>query len=296
MLPEAKREDLLYVSKVDATGILVYVYAYKSQKQVGVLTDEAYPFGQCVDKKGDVWITDYVNEDIVEYAHGGTTPLKTLNTQEQQPIGCSVSPNGDLAVVTHDRSYTNGVLLIFKNASGAATGYQNAECDLLWVPGYDDKGNVYVEGEEDLSPYSSRVNVCELPATGTSLRTVSFDRPLALGTVMWDGKHITISDVASGRTIIHRARESASGDLTTIGSTHLRDADCTNGFDAVRQLFLVGTANPPANHTLATAVVGGSIWEGCDNHFASWHYPAGGDQKWTLTIDEPIGQSVSLIR
>ena len=56
MLPEAKNQDLLYVS-TDNSG--VYVYAYPSGKIEGILYEGfASPQGICVDKNGDVFITD----------------------------------------------------------------------------------------------------------------------------------------------------------------------------------------------------------------------------------------------
>src|SRR5579871_2156735 len=80
MLPEAKTEDLMYVS--DGTLSAVLVFAYKSRKQVGQLTAFNEPYGQCVDAKGDVWITDVSNGTVAEYAHGGTKPLKTLTANQ----------------------------------------------------------------------------------------------------------------------------------------------------------------------------------------------------------------------
>ncbi len=294
MLPEAKHEDLLYVSKDSSTGLYVEVYAYKTQRLVGTLTGVESPWGQCVDAAGDVWITNWAGSGgVVEYAHGGSTPIKTLATASLA-LGCSVSPNGDLVVMSEGNSDTLSLLEVFKNASGTPTTYQSSECAAMGQPGYDGNGNLYVEGKQFISSYSFQVNVCELPAGGKNLRKVSFDHPLGLGPVMWDGKHITISGVASGHSYIFRAREGPSGDLTTVGSTHLLDDGCANGFTAAQQIFIVGKANTPVNHTLATAVVGGNTWFGCQTRFDAWHYPAGGNQKWSFTLSYPSGQAVSL--
>ena len=53
MLPEAKRENLLYV--VDEGARDVYVYSYPQRVLVGTLGFD-YPTGDCVDKAGNVWI------------------------------------------------------------------------------------------------------------------------------------------------------------------------------------------------------------------------------------------------
>ena len=63
------------------------------------LTGFATPYGECVDEKGDVFILNFDGESIVEYAHGGTAPIATLNDPGEKPSGCSVNPaTGDLAV------------------------------------------------------------------------------------------------------------------------------------------------------------------------------------------------------
>ena len=55
MSPAAKRaKKLLYVSDWGTED--VFVYDYKTGTLVGTLTNLESPSGQCVDKKGDVWI------------------------------------------------------------------------------------------------------------------------------------------------------------------------------------------------------------------------------------------------
>ena len=70
--------------------------------QVGQLTGFHYPQGQCVDKRGDIWIARFANGgspvSMVEYAHGATNPIATI-VPDGNPIGCSVEPiTGSLAV------------------------------------------------------------------------------------------------------------------------------------------------------------------------------------------------------
>ncbi len=82
MLPEARGESLAYVSDSGTTG-LVYVFSYPTGKRVGTLTGFYFPTGECVDKHGDVWVLNMSPEVIVEYAHGGTSPIATLD----DPVG-----------------------------------------------------------------------------------------------------------------------------------------------------------------------------------------------------------------
>lgn len=290
MLPEAKSEDLLYVSADNS----VNVYAYRSQlhKQVGTLTGFGLPRGQCVDAAGDVWITDEQHDDIVEYAHGGTTPLKTLSTYYTggQPAGCSVSSSGDLAVSIRL------AILLFKNGSAPPMSYANPDCAYPSIPGYDNKGNLYVEAVETISSYSYKHVVCELRAGSDSLRRVSFNRRiLDEAGVMWDGKHITLADVDkryNSQTIseIFQTTESPSGNLTSIRVTRLFYSGCENDNT---QFFIVGKKNTPVNNQLGTAILSSQDSPYCQQVY-SWHYPAGGTQQWSLSVKYPSGSSVSL--
>src|SRR5580700_10082829 len=97
MLPEAKREDLLYIS--DVYG--VHVFSYPKGTHVGDLTGVASPQGLCTDREGNVFVTDLTVGYVYKYAHGGTRPIKVLYDiyVDFGPIDCSVDHvTGNLAV------------------------------------------------------------------------------------------------------------------------------------------------------------------------------------------------------
>ena len=101
MLPEAKSEDLLYVTNYSH----VSVYTYPKGKLVGILNGFGSSVGECVDGKGDVFVTNTLHlgripaDRIVEYAHGGMKPIAELKTEHVGPVGCAFDPTtGDLAV------------------------------------------------------------------------------------------------------------------------------------------------------------------------------------------------------
>jgi hypothetical protein len=96
MLPEAKMQDLLYVSSSTATGAYqVSVFSYPGGRQVGTLSVSAAN-GLCSDKVGNVYIVE--DPDVVEYAHGGTYPIATFDDLLFPTNGCAVDPTtGDLA-------------------------------------------------------------------------------------------------------------------------------------------------------------------------------------------------------
>ncbi len=87
VLPQAKSRDLLYVS--DQLFTDVYVFSYPALGFVGTLTGFSLPEGLCSDERGNVFVTDLLARKIVEYAHGGSEPIETLN-DGGYPEGCSV--------------------------------------------------------------------------------------------------------------------------------------------------------------------------------------------------------------
>lgn len=55
------------------------------------------PMGLCSDVSGKVWIvSDSASPVIIEYAHGGTTPIATLSDPDGQPEGCAVDPSTEI--------------------------------------------------------------------------------------------------------------------------------------------------------------------------------------------------------
>ena len=101
MLPEARREDLVYAGSRYADS--VYVFNYANGNLVGTLTGIHRPQDLCSDKNGNVWVTEDTNGSyeagqIEKYAHGYRHPLITLK-DARAPVDCSVDPKtGDLAV------------------------------------------------------------------------------------------------------------------------------------------------------------------------------------------------------
>src|SRR5580704_9380706 len=88
---------LLYISSPSNGN--VYFLTYPKGKLVGTLTGFQEPFGLCSDTAGNVFIPDSEAGDVVEYAHGGTSPIVTLNDVGYLPADCSVDPlTGNLAV------------------------------------------------------------------------------------------------------------------------------------------------------------------------------------------------------
>ncbi|MBV8197427.1 MAG: hypothetical protein JO263_04790 [Candidatus Eremiobacteraeota bacterium] len=278
----AQGRKLIYLSewRIGRPDVVI-VYDYRTRQRVRTLQGFNEPTGQCVDAAGDIWIAQADGYSVTEYAHGGTTPIKTLHTSGRA-FGCSVAPNGDLAVGNFDVGSAPGSIQVFKNASEPGQQYVCPGYGYYDVPGYDGKGNLYVETLVDLR--TGKTGVCMLPAGGSALRPVTVNVTInSTGSVMWDGKHITLTEVnyhGSYTTAIYQAEESPSGNLTVVGTTVLTDR---RGRPAGgRQPFILGNV-----------VVGLS-----DSVLAYWRYPAGGRPTKqfpkTSKTRGPFGESVSI--
>ena len=96
--------------------------------------------GICSDSGGNVFIAD--DNNVVEYAHGGTSPIATLSLPGDDAAGCSVDPTTrNLAVVFVG---SGGDIAIFADAAGMPTLY-NSGLESLYC-GYDNNGNLFVDG------------------------------------------------------------------------------------------------------------------------------------------------------
>ncbi|MBV9699272.1 MAG: hypothetical protein JO078_04010 [Candidatus Eremiobacteraeota bacterium] len=193
MSPDAKRKDLLYVSDENTND--VYVYSYPQLVLKGTLTGFNAPFGECVDKDGSVFIANDNASQILEYAHGGTSPVATLSDPGYYPRGCSLDPvTGNLAVANIvGSSLTQGNIAIYKGAKGSPSAYySDPKVYNVYGCAYDVAGNLFVPGENQAS---SAFAFAELPHGAKKFTNISLDVPIRYaGGVQWDGKYVAIGD------------------------------------------------------------------------------------------------------
>jgi DNA-binding beta-propeller fold protein YncE len=268
MRPGAKSSALLYVSDTE-TGD-VYVFSYPKGKAMGSITGLIDPAGECVDAKGNVFVTNTGGSNVVEYAHGGTTPIATLKDDGYFPVGCSVDPKtGNLAVTNFSTSASGpGNLVIYKKAKGKPKSYSNPAAPGFLLCGYDDAGNLFADAQTtastptlvELQPGKNAFVVVPLNATITSP-----------GAVQWDGKYLAIGDQSDN--VVSRFAI-ASGKGTLQGTTVLKNAI------EVFQFWIEGAniIGPDSGN----ADVG------------IWKYPAGGKMQQSLRgVYVPLGAVVS---
>ena len=164
MLPNLSGNDLLYVANTasDSGPANVYALSYPDGTLVGTLTGFVNPQGICADKSGDVFITDEDGYEIIEYAHGGTSPIQVL-TDAHEPTACSVDmKSGNVAVSNRDHSAS-----VYKHAAGVPTMYSTPF--MPYFAAYDNRGDLFIDG------YANPFAVAELVKRGTSFQSVALE-------------------------------------------------------------------------------------------------------------------------
>lgn len=169
------------------------------------LTGMQRPLGECIDAVGDVFIVSGGSNtselsNIYEYAHGGTSPIAILD-DPGYGVGCAVDPTtGNLAVANafdpNNPYYgEQGDVAVYLGAQGNPTMHYSAVFGGFGLCGYDDAGNLYVEG----NLFSSQtIELARLANGKSSLELVQLSKPVytnsaSLPSVQWDGSHMTIT-------------------------------------------------------------------------------------------------------
>ena len=261
MLPEAKNEDLLYVSNV----YTITVYSYPKGKLVGTLDNFYKPYGECVDPNGNVWVTDSSFGKIYEYAHGGTKPIHTLKDPAYTPYGCAVDPTtGDLAVANYsDDSDREGNVVVYHKAKGTPKSYIGYDFYYYYYLGYDLKGNLYVDGL--FGSYGDGFLFGELAKGGREIKDILLPNSISFpGGIEWDGQYVAVGDNA-GEAIYQYTF--SNGKATLEGSTSL------TGAGNVGQFAIVGS----------TVVTPDQFFSKSGSGVLYYPYPGGGASTHTIT-------------
>ena len=190
MLSGAKSSTLLYVG--DNAGH-VFLFSYPKGTLQGTLNVIAN--AMCSDKSGNVFMTQIVGSGsrIVEYAHGGTKQINALG-DPGYAMGCAVDPvSGNLAVANFSSGSNAGSLLVYPGAQGKPIAYSNAAFYTYSYCGYDEDGNLYVDGFGGGPSY--KFQFAELASGAETLSAISLSDSAASGSpgsVQWDGRYIAL--------------------------------------------------------------------------------------------------------
>lgn len=279
MNPDAKHDNLLYVAT--AGNNAVEIYSYPKTKLVGTLTNLDWPEGLCSDRDGNVWVTNFEINGIYpgymsEYAHGGTTPIATLQDGTQSPKGCSVDPTtGNLAVANTfpgQGGSGSGNVAIYKKAQGDPVFYTDPDIYYPYFCTYDDKGNLFVNG---FSP-GSQVTFSELPKGSKKFVTLTLDKAITWPVgLQWHWNYLAVGNGTDDNPIIYQFAISGNKG-TSVGFTQLNGGTSMAQFTVFRKRVIVPEVNP--------GLVG------------VWSYPAGGPAIKMLQPEggnEPVGTAIS---
>ena len=279
MLPDAKKHKLLYVS--DAGSNTVDVYLYPKMTPAGVLTGFNEPWGLCSDHHGNVFVADVWNYRVLEFAHGGTSPIASVDDGDGHPENCSVDRgSGNLAVAYYFLNHPNKAseVAVYAGARGTPHRYRGSKIGGgFWACAYDDRGNLFADGV--YGDVSTIVGLAELRKGARRFTDISLGTHVQfLSGIQWTGKYLAMGDQSQGSYPARIYRFAVSGSSTTlVGTTML---DNTRSF----QQFAVHHGKVAAAGSYSGDV-------------ALYHYPAGGEETKSIGgLKNPFGVTVSLPR
>jgi hypothetical protein len=275
--------NLLYVTNSNAE---VTVYSFLKRKLLTVLTGFTQPMGECVDANQNVYIADFGAHQIVEYAHGGSQPIKTIDDSPDSPYACSVDPTtGNLAVANNDGASQQGNIAIW-NGSGVRTTYTDSMLFNFEGCAYDNNGTLLVTNGYVQYPYHTYF--AWLPKGGSRLVDITLFNKYGsswggVEGVQWDGKYFAIDEgyLVYRESLIH-------GQAYYVGYSAMSYSD---EYNYGPYAFFIHTPG-----TQATQAVEGLTWQNGGSSVGYWNYPAGGSGIGQIThaIDKPFGVAISL--
>lgn len=271
MAPDAKSMDLLYVS--DLNNGDVNVYSYPRGRLEGTLTGFSAPHYECVDKAGNVFIANGGKKQLVEYAHGGTSPIK-IYREPGFTHGCAIDPTtGNLAVLHDPPTSGPGGFSIYTHAKGKPAEYTTPNVFRVYFIGYDNQGNLFVDGTDMHVAFE----FAELPAGSKTANAVTLNQSIVLpGAIQWDGQYLAVGDQVSisGPSKIYEFSISGSSG-TLAGTTSL-----TNSCDVLQ--FWIDQKRVVASNV-------------CSPNVMYFNYPGGGSATKMIgkSLSEPVGVTIS---
>jgi hypothetical protein len=274
VLPEAATSDLLYVGGNDTA--FLSMYTYPKGKLVGVINNPNFSFlaGECVDAKGDVFVSSLINGKIFEYKHGSKELLEILDAPTgEEPLDCSIDPTtGNLAVTSlQGADGARGSVAIYAHAQGSPRVYTAAHVHSYYFCGYDSKGNLFIDGR-NLGTF----RLAELPAGSSKFVDISLNQTIKLpGSVLWDGKYLVVGDQAAPDVYEFSITGRAG---TLVNKIQIDGVSDDRAFWIQGERILV--ANNPSTH----------------RSVEFFPYPAGGNATKSISKDvtRPNGVTVSL--
>jgi hypothetical protein len=263
---------LLYVSNYYDDEVLVF----KNDKLAGTLTGFDGPDGLCHDRSGDIWVTNNLGQDIVEYAHGGTAQVKALSDPGEYPLACAVNPRPGAIAVTNifTSGSGQGNVAIYHKAAGPPTILTDSDIYYVYFCGFDDQSNLYIDGLNTTGHFE----FAELPRGEFKFKNITLNTTIYWpGAIQWDGKYVVVGDQMYQDEAESAAYQTTGAGGKIVGTTVFSGAQDVVGF-AIKDTSIIA---PDANLN----VVG------------LYRYPQGGTSTAQLDhFKHPYGATVSTQR
>ena len=266
---------LLYVSDEGTSD--VYVYSLSKGRLVGTLTGFSEPRGVCLNKAGDVWITNAGDSNLLEYAPGGTTPIGSLNDPGEFPVDCSVNATtGDLGA-SNIISVKDGPGSLSVYAGGIGVPAITPAFEHTYNVAYDPAGNLFVDGANNVGWFQFGELVHgQKTVTTLALKGATMTGPT---NVQYADGHLAIGDERGyfENSVIYQVTVTGTT-ARVVGRTRLLDANVIAFFIQGRRVYCLDT----------TPYRGVRI--------AIYNYPAGGKPIRIIKIpglSMPVGLAVT---
>jgi hypothetical protein len=272
---DAKSTDLLYVSYYESE--VIGIFDYPSGKMTGAITGVGFIVGLCTDADGDVFVGR--QGSIIEYRHGATTPVATLNDGKFTAWACSVDPTtGNLAVANTGRHNDN--VAVYAHAAGKPTIYRNPFFSEYFGCGYDAAGNLYVLAFRKGSGGPNLLG--ELPKGESAIKIITLSHtPVGQGGLQWDGKYLAVSSPGENAIFQFKIRGKLG---KKVGETVL------SGGNGIEQFSFPDIHGEPGQ---TTKIVGNNT---ASDETLEWPYPGGGSPDLTIhtKYTAPVSAVVSV--
>jgi|HubBroStandDraft_6_1064221.scaffolds.fasta_scaffold00108_47 hypothetical protein len=242
-----KGSDLIYASSKNATYIVTFPEG-KILKQFAVFG----PPSLCSNSQGNVFFPGH--NVVTEYAHGGISPIGSLNDSGFSAWGCASDPKtGNFAAANNASlpSYGPGSVAIYQKGSGDPKFFTDPGITSYFYCTYDGNGNLFVVGDSQSTPFA----LAELPYGSQTFINISVNKAVpSFGEIHWDGHYLALA--ADLTRVIYRLSVSGSK-ATVIGTTTLRRIEQPRRSFALQD----NTVVTPTAHN--------------DRRLGFWNYPSG---------------------
>lgn len=273
--PSGSSGALLYAVNYNSSEVTIL--SYPAGQYVGAFSvpNAEAIYGECSDPAGNVFLLAqgrYFDSSVVEYPHGGTQPIATLNLPEEDPnvwTACAWDPTtGNLAVTNVGDVDEGTVVAVFANEQGNATTYTCPYLYDYYGAAYDGNGNLFI----NVSNY-----FCELAKGSGTFTLIRAPSKVNAFSIQWDGAHIAAySRYKRRERIIYRLDISASG-AKIIGTTKFK-------MKKVRWFY-------PESFWIASNTVALALGK---DGVAVYGYPNGGNAEGTIYGYNPTYITVSV--